>query len=182
MKRNLAIVLCLLLTVVSACAERETEDLQSPTALASPTETAEEPERSFEVEASPSLPNLSPEPNTGGLRTITITVGGQSFKAELYDNETADELLARLPLTLDMSELNGNEKYYYFEEDFPTAAERPAEINSGDIMLYGSTCLVLFYETFPTSYSYTRIGYVTEAQNLAEALGGGEARVTFEAD
>lgn len=59
-----------------------------------------------------------------------------------------------------MSELNGNEKYYYFEETLPSNATQIGTIQTGDIMLYGSDCLVLFYDTFSTSYRYTRIGKI----------------------
>lgn len=45
--------------------------------------------------------------------TITITVGSQVFKADIEDTETGKAFVAKLPLTLDMSELNGNEKYTY---------------------------------------------------------------------
>lgn len=79
-----------------------------------------------------------------------------------------------------MEELNGNEKYYYFVKGFPTAGERVGGIRSGDLMLYGADCLVLFYESFPTSYSYTRLGYIQDVEGLANALGGGQVKVTFE--
>ena len=48
-------------------------------------------------------------------------------------------------------------------------------------MLYGSSCVVLFYESFSTSYSYTRIGKIADAAGLARAAGGGGARVSFAA-
>lgn len=79
-----------------------------------------------------------------------------------------------------MSELNGNEKYFYLSDDLPVNSERPDKINSGDIMLYGSSCVVLFYDTFATSYSYTRLGYTEDASELAAVLGSGDVRVTFE--
>lgn len=39
--------------------------------------------------------------------------------------------------------------------------------------------LVLFYETFSTSHSYTRIGKVDDVAGLAAAMGAGSVRVTF---
>ncbi len=68
-----------------------------------------------------------------------------------------------LPLTLEMDELNGNEKYYYLNEDLPSSSGRVDMIRTGDLMLYGSNCLVSFFETFETRYAYTRIGHIDDA-------------------
>ena len=46
-------------------------------------------------------------------------------------------------------------------------------------MLYGDNCLVLFYESFSTSYSYTPIGYVENPDGLAVVLGSGDVQITF---
>jgi len=51
---------------------------------------------------------------------------------------------------------------------------------NGDIMLYGSRTLVLFYETFSSSYSYTSIGIVNDVSRYASALGSGNVTVSFE--
>lgn len=110
---------------------------------------------------------------------LTITVGTASFTATFADNATAAAFKSRLPLTLNMSELNGNEKYFYLPESLPAAASNPGTIQAGDLMLYGSDCLVLFYETFRTSYSYTRIGRIDNPSGLAAALGRGSVSVTF---
>lgn len=114
------------------------------------------------------------------MNQIKITVGDKNFSAVLYDNEAANAFAEMLPLTLDMSELNGNEKYFYLSEDLPTKSERPDKINSGDIMLYGSSCVVLFYDTFSTSYSYTRLGYIEDTAGLSDALGKGGVSIKFE--
>lgn len=110
---------------------------------------------------------------------ITITVSGQTFSAALLDNETARQLAEQLPLTLNMSELNGNEKYFYMDRELPTDTYQPGQISAGDLMLYGNNCLVLFYESFSSGYSYTHLGRVDDPAGLAEALGAGSVEVTF---
>lgn len=113
---------------------------------------------------------------------ILITVNGQSFNARLYDNEAAKAFAALLPLSLTMSELNGNEKYYYLPADLPVSAENVGEIHTGDLMLYGSDCVALFYRDFDTSYSYTPLGRISETAGLAAAVGRGGAQVQFAAE
>ena len=112
-------------------------------------------------------------------RNITITINGTSFTATLEDNEAGRAFAAMLPLTLEMSEMNGNEKYHYLDENLPTGSYRPGTIQTGDLMLYGSSCVVLFYETFSSGYSYTRLGRIDNPDGLAAAVGGRNVSVTF---
>ena len=116
------------------------------------------------------------------MQKLIIEVGDKTFTATLYDSETVTALTEMLPLTLNMSELNGNEKYYYLDDSLPTDSKRPSGIKEGDIMLYGSSCLVLFYESFSTSYSYTPIGHIDDPSGLAKVLGSGSVEVTFRID
>ena len=111
---------------------------------------------------------------------LKITVGSASFNATLENNAAATAFKALLPMTINMSELNGNEKYFYLSGNLPTASSNPGTIRTGDLMLYSGSCLVLFYETFSTSYSYTRLGRVNNPSELASALGSGSVTVTFE--
>ena len=110
---------------------------------------------------------------------VTIQVEDQTFEASLFDNEAARALAAQLPMTVSMSELNRNEKYYYLPSPLPAAPEGIGSIRAGDLMLFGSDCLVLFYEDFDTSYRYTRLGAVTDPAGLARALGSGSVTVSF---
>lgn len=133
----------------------------------------------------PSLPSWKMEGNIDEnddamTDTITIAVGDKVFTAALLDNATATAFKAMLPLTINMTELNGNEKYFRFSKTLPASAVNPGTINSGDLMLWGSNTLVLFYETFSTSYSYTKLGRISNATGLAEALGSGNVTVTIE--
>lgn len=113
-------------------------------------------------------------------RKIKITVGEKIFTATLADNHAADAFAAMLPLSLNMSEMNGNEKYYYLDDNLPTDSYRHSTVRAGDLLLYGADCVVLFYETFSSSYSYTRIGWIDDIEGLAAALGTGSVTVTFE--
>ena len=112
---------------------------------------------------------------------VTIKVGGKPFTATLADNATAAALAKLLPLSITMTELNGNEKLFRLSHPLPTQEFRPSSIHAGDVMLYGSSTLVLFYKSFPTSYSYTRIGRVDDPTGLDATLGPGDAAVVIEA-
>lgn len=101
------------------------------------------------------------------------------FNAELANNATAQAFNALLPTTLSMTELNGNEKYKYLDTTLPTNASCPGTIHAGDILLYGNNCVVVFYKTFNTSYSYTKIGKITDSTGLEEAVGAGGVAVQF---
>lgn len=114
--------------------------------------------------------------------TISVKAGSYTFSVILEDNATASAFLELCPLTINMSELNGNEKYHYLDTSLPTNASCPETINAGDIMLYGSSCVVIFYKTFNTSYSYTKIGHITNPSQLAQALGTGNVEVSFGLD
>ena len=120
------------------------------------------------------------EENT--MPKLKIEANGHVFTATLLDNPTTRALLDRLPMTISMGELNGNEKYYYMPESLPTDSQKPGNIHAGDLMLYGSDCLVLFYESFSSGYSYTRLGSMDDPSGLAAALGRGSVNVTFQVD
>jgi hypothetical protein len=111
---------------------------------------------------------------------IKITVNNQTFTATLLDNSSAKAFKGMLPLTIKMKELNGNEKYYDFANNLPANSSNPRMIKNGDLMLYGSKTLVLFYESFSTSYSYTKLGTIDDVTGLASAIGTGNVTVTFE--
>jgi hypothetical protein len=118
-----------------------------------------------------------------GQKQMWMTVAGtQRFAVTLEDNPTARAFLQMLPMSLEMPDLNDNEKHIRLARSLPTSATRPGTIRTGDLMLYGNDTLVVFYKTFASSYSYTRIGRVTQLDGLVEALGPGSQRISFALD
>ena len=110
---------------------------------------------------------------------LKIAIGTNTFTATLYNNATVTEFKSRLPMTINMSELNGNEKYFDLPNILPANASNPGTVQTGDLMLYGSNTLVLFYKTFSTSYNYTPLGRIDDASGLTAALGSNNVTVTF---
>ena len=119
-------------------------------------------------------------PEIEEVSIMRIGIGDYEFQAALESNPTAEALKEQLPLELNMSELNGNEKYNYLDFSLPTDSHCPGQIQAGDIMLYGDSCLVVFYESFSTVYSYTRIGHIEDTADLRAAAGSGSVQMRFE--
>ena len=99
-----------------------------------------------------------------------------NVQVNLENNETASEFSKLLPLAVNMNELNGNEKYVYLDKPLKTNPYNPKHTEAGDVMLYGNNCLVIFYKSFDTSYSYTKIGHI---DNLPD-LGNGDVNVKID--
>jgi hypothetical protein len=111
---------------------------------------------------------------------ITIRIRDKVFAATLSDHATATAFKKLLPLSVTMTELNGNEKLFRLPGTLPARASTPSAIQTGDLMLYGVSTLVLFYKSFPTTYSYTRIGRIDDPAGLEAAVGSGSVAVIFE--
>lgn len=111
---------------------------------------------------------------------MKIKIGQRTFSATLYDNATATAFRSMLPMTVSMTDLNRNEKYSDLSRSLPASATIPRTIKAGDLMLYGSSTLVLFYKTFSTTYYYTALGRIDDVTGIADAVGLESATVTFE--
>lgn len=112
-----------------------------------------------------------------GRETIRLKMNGNDYQIELERNSTADELHEILPEEFAMKDLHQNEKYFDLPQTLPVQAEKVGKIEIGDVLLYRDQTLVIFYQSFETSYSYTRIGRIRQPELLAEQLGNGDVIV-----
>ncbi|MCM2458916.1 hypothetical protein HGO40_00100 [Pseudomonas sp. CG7] len=112
-------------------------------------------------------------------RVMWMTVGEHRFAITLADNAATRAFVTLLPLTVAMSDLNRNEKYATLPQALPAEASKPGTIRNGDLMLYGTDPLVVFYTNFDSAYAYTRLGQVDDTAKLAQALGRRDVQVTF---
>lgn len=162
-----------------------TENAPAPTTRppSSPTESAPAPTMRPTAPPTQSTPTDTgtDETEDDGMISINIAVGSTTFTAKLNDNETTQALVKQFPMTIQMDELNGQEKYYHMSENLPSeSTERPATIHAGDIMCWSGNSLVLFYKTYSNSYGgYVPLGTVDDPSNLASALGSGNIQVTW---
>ena len=106
-----------------------------------------------------------------------IKINDHEYLFELKDTAVANEIKSKLPFTIKMTNLNGNEVYHRFGQDFTKNEKSVGTINTGDIYLYESDCLVLFYKTFSTSFKYSEIGKLKDPTGLDNVIGSGDVIV-----
>ncbi len=111
--------------------------------------------------------------------TMTVTVGEKSFTATLQDNKATDEfveMMKKAPVTIKMSDYSGFEKVGSLGRSL-SADDNQMRTKPGDIVLYSGNNIVMFYGSH--SWSYTKIGRITDLTGWEAALGNGDVTVTF---
>ena len=95
-----------------------------------------------------------------------IIIDDVEYSVELEDNPTTQEFVNLLPMEYDMTELNNNEKYVDLNTSLTGSPSKVGQISKGDLMLYNDNTIVLFYESFNTTYEYTKIGHVNNLGDI----------------
>lgn len=108
--------------------------------------------------------------------SVRLEIGGRTFTATLEDNEAARVLCDMLPLSLDFRDYGGFEKVASLPRRLPSQ-DRQMRTSAGDIVLYSSNQIVVFYGG--NSWSYTKLGHIDDVEGLTEALGRGNVEITF---
>ena len=111
----------------------------------------------------------------GDLGKIKVSIKGNTYDAKLESNNTAKDFLGMLPLTLDMTEKNGNEKYCYVYSGFSSNGIKTRDVSAGDIVLSGSSTIKIFYKDAKSSDKVIKLGHI---DNLPD-IGSGNVSVSF---
>lgn len=112
---------------------------------------------------------------------IKMQIGEAIFTVTLEDNESAQalkEILADGAITVSCSNYGGFEKVCRLGRTLPEA-DTQITTNAGDVMLYNSNQIVIFYDS--NSWAYTRLGKVDAEyiDSLEEILSGEETTITI---
>lgn len=115
---------------------------------------------------------------------IVITVDGKSMSATLADNQATKTLIDRLSsgaITITMSNYGGFEKVGSLPWSLPSS-DTQITTKPGDIMLYNSNQMVIFYGQ--NSWAYTPLGVLenTDSDKIRDFVGNGDKQVTISLD
>ena len=130
------------------------------------------------------LCSCSSEENEVMAQTMTqklyITIDGMTKTATMVDNAATQELVARLqqaPVTVTLNSSGGFEIWGALGFSLPTSNQQ-VNAQSGDIVLYNSSNICMFYGT--NSWSYTRMGHIDglSENELRTFLHAGESNIS----
>ena len=103
---------------------------------------------------------------------VKIQIGDKTFTAKLEDNEAAKEFAQMLPVSVEMNDYGGFEKVGPLGKTL-TSNDSQTTTSAGDIVLYNSDQIVIFYGS--NSWSYTKLGHI---DNFGD-IGNGNITATF---
>ena len=170
MKKIITLLVTLLLIIsLSACSKNDSATTPStddvpPTTISSDTTTpSDEPK----------------EDESYLLKSLVLTIDSSEVDVYWMDNDSVKALkeLAKDGLTINMSKYGGFEQVGSIGSTLPSADTR-ITTNPGDIVLYSSNQIVLFYDS--NTWSYTKLGHINLSKSeLTDLLGDEDAVITL---
>ena len=109
---------------------------------------------------------------------VKVKINDEIFDVKLENNSATQELIKELEkgnVTVNASDYGGFEKVGDLGFSLPTNDEN-IDTNPGDIVLYQSDKISLFYASH--SWSYTKLGKI-DSNSLKEVLGSGDVTLEF---
>ena len=159
MKRVLTLLLAIMLIIMTSCGKSD----NSPT----PSNT-DEPSTTI---TTPQDDNSTTKKDETETMKLTLKIDDMEVDVIWADNDSVKALknLAKDGLTINMSKYGGFEQVGSIGSTLPSADTR-ITTNPGDIVLYSSNQIVLFYDS--NTWSYTKLGHINLSKSeLTDLLG-----------
>jgi hypothetical protein len=114
-------------------------------------------------------------------KMLQMKINGNVVNVLWEENESVDALMDLCkdsPLEIQMSMYGGFEQVGPLGRNLPRN-DSQTTTSAGDIVLYSGDQIVVFYGS--NSWSYTRLGHITDQDNegIAELLGNGDVTITI---
>lgn len=93
-------------------------------------------------------------------KVMKVVINDNEYDFYLENNLAAFDLVSLTPLEIQMKDLDNNEKYNYLSYSLTNDDDYTGAIVKGDVMLYQSNCIVIFYKNFDTTDTYTKLGHI----------------------
>ncbi len=141
-----------------------------------PTPTTDEPNTTI---ITPSGDNQTTKEDETANMKLTLKINDIEVDVIWTDNDSVRALknLAKDGLTINMSKYGGFEQVGSIGSTLPSADTR-ITTNPGDIVLYSSNQIVLFYDS--NTWSYTKLGHINLSKSeLSDLLGDEDVVITL---
>ena len=167
MKRVLTLLLAIMLIIMTSCGKSDNSPTPSNTDEPSTTITTPQDDNS-----------TTKEDETANMK-LTLKIDDMEVDVIWSDNDSVKALknLAKDGLTINMSKYGGFEQVGSIGSTLPSADTR-ITTNPGDIVLYSSNQIVLFYDS--NTWSYTKLGHINLSKSeLTDLLGDEDVVITL---
>ena len=167
-KRSLfpLVLLFIFMILLSSCGKSNNSSVQP---------TTDEPS----TITTPSDDNSTTKEDETGTMKLTLKIDNMEVDVIWSDNDSVRALknLAKDGLTINMSKYGGFEQVGSIGSTLPSADTR-ITTNPGDIVLYSSNQIVLFYDS--NTWSYTKLGHINLSKSeLTDLLGDEDVVITL---
>ena len=166
MKKILILLLAVTFLVLTSCGKSNSTH----------TPTTDEPSTTITI---PSDDNSTTKEDETETIKLTLKIDDIEVDVIWADNDSVNALknLAKDGLTINMSKYGGFEQVGSIGSTLPSSDTR-ITTNPGDIVLYSSNQIVLFYDS--NTWSYTKLGHINLSKSeLAELLGDEDVVITL---
>ena len=168
MKRVLTVLLAIMLITMTSCGKSDNSSTQP---------TTDEPSTTI---TTPQDDNSTTKEDETETMKLTLKIHDLEVDVIWADNDSVKALknLAKDGLTINMSKYGGFEQVGSIGSTLPSSDTR-ITTNPGDIVLYSSNQIVLFYDS--NTWSYTKLGHINLSKSeLTDLLGDEDVVVTID--